>query len=189
MSDQDERQIKAFYADGSSFGQFYEAAGRGVAPPGLEEKLHAAIRETAADTGSGRWLQRLLARLPGRAAERAMGGEARRPGGSLPGRPAFVPAAAIGLAVIGFGLYFALAPGPAREGTSLLSEDSPKQFQGAPVELTGLRDAVPGSDAQPSLAELLQRIEELREQGRVEEAERALDKLRELYPDRIPAQQ
>lgn len=118
-----------------------------------------------------------------------MGGEARRPRGFLPGAPAFVPAAAIGLAAIGVGVYFALAPGPSRDGTPLLSEDSPKQFQGAPVELTGLKDAEPGRDAEPSLAELLQRIEELREQGAVEEAERALNKLRELYPDRIPAQQ
>ena len=39
MNEQDERDIEAFYAEGSAFSRLYESAGRGICPPELEEEL------------------------------------------------------------------------------------------------------------------------------------------------------
>lgn len=189
MNEQDEREIEAFYAGGSAFSRLYESAGRGICPPELEEELRSTIRQASADTTPRGWFGRLRpARRGGRREQFAHAApQGRR--GPLLFAPRLVPVAGVCLMLIGVAAYFAFTGDDPGDGAPMVSNESPMHFQGAPMELTGLKDSASRSEEQPSAAALLERIEALRRQGKREEADRALQQLRALYPEQAPASQ
>ena len=164
----------------------YRELGSEEPPPSLDQAILAASRRSAAPRR--RWYVPLaVAAAAVLAVGIALHIERERPDAGMPTEPAEAPRDAVRNAPP------AVSGGAARESrpqAERRSKEERSEAQGAPAAPAPIPQTAPAARAMSDAAtpeRLLERIAELRKQGRHEEADKALEDFKRRYPDyRIP---